>query len=53
MLGILILCNQNAFITYSAQSKLMGNIVDWTNSKWELLNMQEINVEFKIICTLF
>ena len=50
MLCILILYNQNVCIAHSAESELMGNIVDWTNSEWELLNMQEINVEFSEMC---
>ena len=50
MLCILILSNQNAFITYSAESELIGNIVDWTNSEWELINMKETNVEFSEMC---
>ena len=41
-----MLCN----FTFSADSELNGNIVDWTKSKWELINMQEINVDFSEMC---
>ena len=34
----------------SADSNIIGNIVDWTDAEWELTNMKKENIEFSQMC---
>ena len=34
----------------SADSKINGNVVDWTDAEWELTNMKKENIDFSKMC---
>ena len=34
----------------SADSKITGNVVDWTDAEWELTNMKKENIDFSKMC---
>ena len=34
----------------SADSNIIGNIVDWTNAEWELTNMKKENMDLSKMC---